>query len=405
MAAHSSRRDFLGLVSVGTAGVLAPDLSGGRRNAQEGDAELKTFLTGYFAVRALASTTGDVTALDARIDTANGQILSFERERVRFLANGLGAVWDGVILGHNSILALREVFQDGVTARARLEETIRTAWVQNVHPVSPALASFIRQHPTKFAPPARRGARGQIASSGTVRHELVLTKHASGWRVLRDEYEQDMNFGRSPDVRPGAWASIWYGKDSGGPKALPGKGPGVASIAPQERPSPSPDYSPAGAIWHAHTYWGGGAGNDSGYCCPPYVNYNSCGGDCANFVSQCFRAGGDASTAEWATYSGSACGQANRQVGTLAWVNNASLRTFLLSSGRGYAWDDITSLGLGDMINYDIYGDHYLRHVVLVTANAPGSSPLITEHNENVYDRPYNVFAGNRYLTWRPDTY
>ena len=54
-------------------------------------------------------------------------------------------------------------------------------------------------------------------------------------------------------------------------------------------------YDANGAISYADRYW-------SDYN-PDYSNYNSIGGDCANFVSQCLRAGGMEMTSGWYWYS------------------------------------------------------------------------------------------------------
>ena len=55
------------------------------------------------------------------------------------------------------------------------------------------------------------------------------------------------------------------------------------------------NYNPSAAVAYASQYW-------NNYN-PAYNNYNSVGGDCANFVSQCLYAGGIPQDGTW--YNGS----------------------------------------------------------------------------------------------------
>ena len=76
-------------------------------------------------------------------------------------------------------------------------------------------------------------------------------------------------------------------------------------------------YNASNAVSYADTYW-------SNYN-PNYSNYNSIGGDCANFVSQCLVAGGMQMTDGWYWYSYS-----NRSA---SWSACASMYNYFKNSG------------------------------------------------------------------------
>ncbi len=132
---------------------------------------------------------------------------------------------------------------------------------------------------------------------------------------------------------------------------------------------------------------------------PLFVNDNSCGGDCANFVSQCFVAGAQVNDASWYTYSGTACSQKSSYCGSATWVNNVSLRNWTLHTTpnpRGLAAPAVSSLGMGDIINYDWTGDGLFDHVVMVTVSP---AQLICSHNLDRKNVPWNSlsYSGTKY--------
>ena len=110
---------------------------------------------------------------------------------------------------------------------------------------------------------------------------------------------------------------------------------------------------------------------------PAYQNFLSTNSDCANFVSQCFAAGGYAYDGTWYPY-------------TSAWAGNWALHNWLLSSGRGYAQTSASILGYADIVNYDWEGNGSFDHVAIVTA-LPG--PLISSHTKNHRNVPWSYPA------------
>lgn len=83
-----------------------------------------------------------------------------------------------------------------------------------------------------------------------------------------------------------------------------------------------------------------------------YSNFSP--NDCANFVSQCFTAGGYPVDANWFKYSG-------------PWINNLQLRNWLISSGRGLSAPAQSSLGYADIVNFKSASTLQWAHVAIVT--------------------------------------
>lgn len=114
--------------------------------------------------------------------------------------------------------------------------------------------------------------------------------------------------------------------------------------------------------------WGGSARNSN------YTDYTPA--DCANFVSQCFKAGGYPNDGSWSAY-------------TYAWVNNMGLRNWLIASGRGISQVE-SLLGYADIINYDWENDGIFDHVAIIT----GLSPIcVTCHTKDALNAPYKSIA------------
>lgn len=113
---------------------------------------------------------------------------------------------------------------------------------------------------------------------------------------------------------------------------------------------------------------------------PAYTDYSYLGGDCANFVSQSFTAGGYPVDSTWYKYSG-------------AWLNNYSLRSWLISSGRGISKSTAGELGYADIVNFDWnIPNGTFDHVAIVTG-LPG--PLVSCHSNNYRNVPYSWLAGS----------
>ncbi len=256
------------------------------------------------------------------------------------------------------------------------------------------MQAHMRADPARYTSWLPHGPRGEIVSSMGYPHDVVLTKHGSGWRIASDQHDEVDLLGHSPDLVPGSWAAILTGRQSNGlftPNGFGSRPPvdGLPHFArPLDRPLATYTYDYMGAVNYAHSYCDPNAGHpyNSAYC-----SWSCQSADCANFVSQCFVAGGQPADGSWYYNSGASCpacsGTGNRGM-TNAWVNNASLRAWISSASRGVYFTsnpvNINNLGYGDVINYDWTTDGALDHVTLLTS--PG--------NESVHVQRCGVRAG-----------
>jgi hypothetical protein len=335
-------------------------------------------------------TTKDVKVLEVIYDTANPQLLAFEKERATFFAD-LGSRWDGQVFGYNAGVSLIDLKMDGFTATARIYETIHLQWVPKPTELPASLLSERQQNPEAYAPTVPRGSHGEIVSGMGVRHEVTLEKGNSGWRLVKDAFEEPTLFGASPDLEPGSWAAVWLG-------ILPNTALTVGNI-PVANDNTSdtmvdpfaPDIILAASRTNAVNYAKAVCRSyNSSYC-----NFNPCGGDCANFVSQCLFNGGQTKDDSWKTYSGK-CGKpdcpagSSANAGTDTWANNRMLRDHFINKRKAVAKPDIFGIGAGDIVNYVTRGYTDWNHVTIVTESAGGTSGgLICSHNPDLCNAPW----------------
>ncbi len=348
----------------------------------------EAFLARAYAGRAHAMTANDSGALDA-LYGANARLLAHERDRVTFMY-GLGSRWDGTILAYEADLPLVELQMSGAVATGRVYERLHVLWIPAPRPESAVRRALRQQYPEKFAATTPRGPRGEIDSYIGTRHEVTLEKGAQGWRLVRDSYEEPPLYGASPDLVPGSWSAVRAGFPSGGALAL-----GPVPAAPQSVATLTTCYSYnwTAAKDYALAHW---SSYNSSYC-----NYNPCGGDCANFVSQCLRAGNqvDDPGGVWRTFNGACgrCGTTSVNAGTDTWANPKMMRDWLLSSGRAVSKSGIDGLGMGDPITYDFEGDGYWDHTAIVTDPI---NDLVTAHNTDLCNVPWALGATSHLFTW-----
>ena len=121
-----------------------------------------------------------------------------------------------------------------------------------------------------------------------------------------------------------------------------------------------------------------------------YTNYNSLGGDCANFASQVLYEGGEFSkTSVWNYKAGK---------GSRAWVNAQAFRNFWTYSGRGsqiakgkYAdiYQTAYALQPGDIVAYVKKGK--VTHIAVVTGTDSAGYPLVSCHNADRSHVPFDI--------------
>lgn len=120
-----------------------------------------------------------------------------------------------------------------------------------------------------------------------------------------------------------------------------------------------------------------------------YINYNSKGGDCTNFISQVILEGGFEKDGTWTYNSGG---------GSKTWVNAEAFKNHLIYSGRGQLvssgdyktiYKDAYRLELGDVISYEKEGK--ISHTAVITGFDSKGYPLITCHNTDRNDVPFDI--------------
>lgn len=397
------RRELLRIAGVGGLAVAAASVAspfalsalaaGGDDETPEG------FLAWAYAQRAQAMTTGNVTILEPIYDPASSTLLAFEKNRASYFYAGLGPAWGGSILAYTSSVSLLSLEVSAAVASARLYESIRFSWIPRVFEVPEQID---QRDPTRFVP-TPRGPHGEITSVIGTRHEVTVVRESTGWRLVKDAYDEaDLGF-ISPDLLPGSWAVGYSGTLAGG-VTIVGAAPG--STAPG-RTNPLTTYqwnwpnAVAYAGQHCQNY-------NSTYC-----NYSVCGqsgaGDCANFVSQCLRAGNQVPdrnnywTAYYETCSYGCAAQGTKNDGTVDWVNVNNLWGWVLTNGRGVSESWITNIGMGDLVVYDQSNSGSWNHIAMVTGMNPY---LVSCHTSDRCNAAWNYNNAARYgFIWVNNSY
>ncbi|MBR6719420.1 MAG: amidase domain-containing protein [Clostridia bacterium] len=128
---------------------------------------------------------------------------------------------------------------------------------------------------------------------------------------------------------------------------------------------------------------------------PDYYNFNSLGGDCTNFISQCLYAGsGEMNYPVWYYYS------INDR--SPSWTGVEFLYDFLVKNkGQGPRGIEcnIEDLRRGDVIQLDFDGDGTFSHSLLVTDVKYPITPfhiLIAAHTVDSLNRPLDSYSFKR---------
>lgn len=122
------------------------------------------------------------------------------------------------------------------------------------------------------------------------------------------------------------------------------------------------------------------------YALSPNPNYryfklvNDTGGDCANFISQCLKAGGAQMSHNWWYQKGGY---------SISWVVANSLYRYLKTNNNGIKAievNDLDKLELGDIIQYENFNNRIFHSAIITSfTNVNGTrEPLISQHS---YDK------------------
>lgn len=126
-----------------------------------------------------------------------------------------------------------------------------------------------------------------------------------------------------------------------------------------------------------------------------YKNFNSDGGDCANFASQIMYESG--------RFKKNSIWNYNNRDGTKAWVNAQGFKNYILNSGRGSlickgsyeeTYKESYNLRPGDFVAYEKGGR--ITHVSTVTGMDSKGYPLVTCHNTDRLLVPWDLGWSNK---------
>jgi len=128
-----------------------------------------------------------------------------------------------------------------------------------------------------------------------------------------------------------------------------------------------------------------------------YKNFNSEGGDCANFASQILHEGGKFKTTSTWNYD------KNKRSATAPWINADKFTNYMLYSGRASIiakgsyneiYKESYKLLPGDFVAYEKKGD--ITHISVVTGADSKGYSLVTCHNTDRNDVPWDLGWSNK---------
>ena len=216
-----------------------------------------------------------------------------------------------------------------------------------------------------------------VSGFGTT-HQLTLVTDGSACRILGDVYDES---------------------------DIDGFSTSKSEVQPQvESPSAStvssdacPGYDPGAAVKYADTHvWNGADMSASGvfeeYYNPEYYNFNSVGGDCTNYVSQCLYAGGLPQTP--GAHSGYDCwyfSTENNRSDT--WTRATILRRWL-GNNYGRIVDSPTDADVytGSPVFYSRSGGAVWNHATICVGVNSAGTPIVNSHNNDRYHVVWNYW-------------
>jgi hypothetical protein len=363
--------------------------------ASSGTQSASAFMTRYFAAQdtALVPSTKNVGATLASLYGAGATATAL---RTYQAATAVG-FHQWVAMHGDSYRSIHTGFtvnslrQSGTTAVASVRTVTAMLWTPHISATHPA---FTKEKAAEMAKLKREGKlagpNDVVTSRVSTTHALTLTRVGAQWRVVRDDYVDPLNMQFAANHLSPARA----------PQAPAARTQTTVQPATGETRH-SMSYDRASVETYADKYW-------SNYNTPKYLNYNSVGGDCANFVSQSISdpGGGDAPwDSKWYYnwYSTSYTGASPPD-----WRLAAGLHTYLLNSPEGSTYNDATeeakgtysatlskdqsSMQRGDVIfYYNLDNDSSIDHTTVQVAELADGTSIVDAHNGNHYHTRYDL--------------
>jgi hypothetical protein len=356
----SRRGALLSMCAAGLVGSSATLGKGSAAGAATG--EVLSAAQRYMRARSNAANPGSpglpTSALMSR------SVSKFEADRAKYMRSlGSRFDYDGQILSLSSDISNVTISQaDTGGFQVSLYERMGLNWVPNPRPVPDS--------------PGDELVRSAIGTP----HIIQLEQGSKGWSVVSHAYSERDLYGTSPDV------DKTLSQELNSTTADTSSSLAGTDVQIQADP-PYNIYDRLAARNYAINYAINYNGN--------YVHYNCSGGDCANFVSQSFWAGGQLPADAWQRVITSSCGISNKYGGNaLQWYNNQNLRAWVTNHARGATVGAIGSVNNGDIVNYDWAGGG-TDHVAMMTKQ---SSLLVSCHNSDRLNVPWQLGGAQSYI-------
>jgi cell wall-associated NlpC family hydrolase len=239
-----------------------------------------------------------------------------------------------------------------------------------------------------------RAANGKTDTEGSgVDHTITLHRDADGWVVTADAYADVLKpacLEAAGASRSGVRAAARSVERAATPVRLP-RAASIPAVTGSRQYSDIITYDRPGAQAYADTY-------ALSYN-PTFVRFS--GADCANFASQCARAGdmlqasGGATSGWWYDKDGSS--SPSDDTYSLSWINVT--RQMGYWNTRRTDWE--TSAGVlsrGDFIYYDWSGDGVWDHVAVVAGTNSSGQKMIDAHTTDHYHVYWKLgYTGTKY--------
>ncbi|KLU63510.1 putative amidase domain protein [Peptococcaceae bacterium CEB3] len=294
----------------------------------------------------------------SRYYVPNSKILKFERTRPEYYRKMEANEGIRITRVQSDVIFVKVDFR-GKKAEAYLYEKVSYAWLDQTG--------------------------GKNVTGLGVYHKVTLQQTGHGWLISSDEYSE----GRPTNVVSPNFTTDGFEKVIS--DALARQFMTQSSLTPTVVPGSTP-YNRAAATNYADNY----VFNYN----PNYYNYNSSGGDCANFVSQSMYAGNayyidpyqELGSQSW-WYNGGAGSATSKS--SESWRYCPTQRAFIL--GLRGTETSLSGLGLGDLIYYDWNGDGIWDHVAIVVGFDSSNNPLVDAHNTDLKHAYWTLGGAAKY--------
>lgn len=204
-----------------------------------------------------------------------------------------------------------------------------------------------------------------------VDHTVVVERGEEGYRIIRDTYDEGELTGM---------ASSDY-QEEGEEMSWP-----ITNMEVSYQAYPL-SYDPKKAVAYANKYVNPNinGGIDGSYYNPAYKNFNSVGGDCTNFASQCLYAGGLSMTDEWFYKSGTNYSS--------TWTFSRYNFTYMSKIGKAIWNPSSEDIYMGSPVYYRSAGGNNISHTTICVGTNSAGTPVVNSHNKDYYQVRWNYWG------------